>query len=122
MTSYKYGNLPNKVDLQMLRDKIVHVDYIYRGPLTICLLQMVNGFYVLGQSACVDMALYSKAKGEQLSFADAIDKLYSLEGYLLAEQRRDYVVNSLKNKHSDYYFDIERNQPLNPVHDTSEHL
>lgn len=117
MTSYKYGDLPNKVDLQMIRDKIVFTDYIYRGNLTICLIQMQNGFQVLGQAACVDPTLYSKAKGEQLSFADAIDKIWALEGYLLAEQRRDYIVKNLKDKHSDYYYDTDRNQPLEPVQD-----
>ena len=117
MTSYKYGDLPNKVDLQMIRDNIVHTDYIYRGTLTICIIQMVNGFQVTGESACVDPAIYSKALGEQYAFAQAIDKLFALEGYLLATKRRDYVVNLTKTKHSDYYYDTDRNQPLEPVQD-----
>lgn len=86
----KHGDLPDKVDLQMIRNKIVNLEYITRGTLTICLVEMQNGFKVIGQSACVDPALYSKSKGELLAFNDAIDKLYGFEGYLLAEQRKNY--------------------------------
>jgi len=130
MTHYKYGNLPDKVDLQMIRNKIVGLEYINRGTLTICLVEMQNGFKVIGQSACVDPALYSKSRGELLAFNDAIDKLYSFEGYLLAEQRKNYkdLVGVPDNwtppdiAHSDYYYETDRNKPLNPVHDTSEYL
>jgi hypothetical protein len=111
---YKYGNLPGKVDLQMIREKMAHVDYIYRGTLTICIVEMQNGFKVIGESACVDPQLYSKAKGEQYSFADAIDKLFMLEGYLLLEKRKEYVESITK---SHYYFDTDRNKPLEPVQD-----
>lgn len=159
-TQYKHGNLPDKVDLQMIRNKIVNMEYITRGTLTICIVEMQNGFKVIGQSACVDPALYSKAKGEILAFNDAIDKLYGFEGYLLAEQRKNYrdlvgvpnypyqiakdscgimkkplVQPSLPPDkgvwkeewresdiiHSHYYYETDRNQPLNPVHD-SEHI
>jgi len=117
MTSFRYGDLPNKVDLQMIRDKIVYTEYIHRGTLTICIIQMNNGFQAVGESACVDPSIYSKALGEQYSFARAIDKLFALEGYLLATKRRDYVTNLTKTKHSDHYYDTDRNQPLEPVHD-----
>ena len=145
MISYKYGDLPEKVDLQMIRDKMVNVEYIVRGTLTICVVEMQNGFKVIGESACVDPALFSQAIGEQYSFADAIDKLYALEGYLLADKRKEYLdfyrpkyprklsksaCGLIKESdewtegavlHSPYYYDTDRNQPLNPVHD-SEHI
>lgn len=140
-TQYKHGDLPDKVDLQMIRNKIVNIEYITRGTLTICLVEMQNGFKVIGQSACVDPALYSKAKGELLAFNDAVDKLYAFEGYLLAEQRKNYRdligVPKYPHKiaktscgimrdewrepdivHSPYYYDGDRNKPLNPVHDS----
>jgi hypothetical protein len=143
---FKYGDLPDKVDLQMIRNKIVHTDYIYRGTLTICILEMENGFKVIGQSACVDPSNYSMALGEQYSYNEAIDKLWTLEGYLLASMRKQYVdkhqpkfprelakgsCGLIKTPedtwrepdivHSPYYYDTDRNKPLNPVHD-SEHI
>jgi len=164
---YKYGDLPDKVDLQMIRDKIVDTEYIYSGTLTICILVMQNGFKILGESACVDPSNYSRALGEQYAYNNAIDKAFAFEGYLLAEQRKNYldlidgyprtlasgscgILKESKsvNKpfvqpvpppdngvklgnwiepvmdtihHSDYYYDTDRNKPLNPVHD-SEHL
>jgi len=144
-TQYKHGDLPDKVDLQMIRNKIVNTEYIIRGTLTICIVEMQNGFKVIGQSACVDPALYSKAKGEILAFNDAIDKLYGFEGYLLAEQRKNYrdlvgvpkyphqiattSCGILRDEwrepdivHSPHYYDRDRNKPLNPVHDTSEYI
>lgn len=89
-TKLKHGDLPDKVDLQMIIDKIANTDYIYRGTLTLCIVEMKNGYKSVGTSACVDPANYSKATGEKIAFADAIDKLWDLEGYLLAEQRKNY--------------------------------
>lgn len=89
-TKLKHGDLPDKVDLQMILNKIANTDYIYRGTMTICIVDMQNGYKAIGTSACVDPANYSRAIGEKLSFANAIDKLWDLEGYLLAEQRKNY--------------------------------
>jgi len=116
MTSYKYGNLPDNVNLNDIRDKMVDTDYIYRGTLTICIVTMRNGFKATGISACVDNNVYSKAKGEAIAFANAIDKLYELEGYLLAEQRYLHV-SQLAPNYSKHFFDTDRNKPIEPVHD-----
>jgi len=117
MTSYKYGDLPEKVNLNDIRNKMVDTDYIYRGTLTICIVTMRNGFQVTGISACVDESVYSKARGEAIAFADTIDKLYELEGYLLAEKRHQYVSTKLDPERSRHFFDTDRNKPIEPVHD-----
>jgi hypothetical protein len=49
-------------------------------------MTMVNGYVVLGTSACADPTMFNKALGEQYSYADAIEKLWPLEGYLLREE------------------------------------
>lgn len=54
---------------------------------TLCQIEMVNGYSVWGKSACVDPNIYSQALGEKFSFEDAINQLWPLEGYLLAERR-----------------------------------
>jgi hypothetical protein len=53
---------------------------------TVCQLFMENGYVVLGTSACVDPANYNRAIGEKYAYEDAINKLWPLEGYLLAEE------------------------------------
>ena len=54
---------------------------------TICAIKMVNGFTVLGQSACVNPADFNRELGESLAHDDAREKLWPLEGYLAAERR-----------------------------------
>ncbi len=53
---------------------------------TVCQLFMENGYVVLGTSACVDPAKFNKALGEKYAYEDAINKVWPLEGYLLAEE------------------------------------
>ena len=55
-------------------------------------MTMVNGYVVLGTSACADPAMFNKALGEQYSYADAIKQLWPLEGYLLREELSKEVV------------------------------
>lgn len=54
---------------------------------TLCQLRMVNGYTILGTSACVDPTKYNQALGEKYAYEDAINKAWPLEGYLLAERR-----------------------------------
>lgn len=54
---------------------------------TECLITLDNGFSVTGQSACVDPKLFNKMYGEDLAYDDAFNKIWQLEGYLLAEER-----------------------------------
>jgi hypothetical protein len=54
---------------------------------TVCQLFMKNGYVVIGTSACVDPKRFNRAEGEKYSFENAVDELWPLEGYLLAERR-----------------------------------
>lgn len=53
---------------------------------TVCQLFVNNGYVVLGTSSCVDKSKYNQALGEKYAFEDAINKMWPLEGYLLAEE------------------------------------
>lgn len=77
-----------KVNLTEMLSKVEKTTYheMGDGVTTFCCLHMKNGFKVWGHSACVDPKNYSKAIGEQLAYKDAVDKLWPLEGYLLAEE------------------------------------
>ena len=53
---------------------------------TVCQLHLENGYVALGTSACVDPAKFNQALGEKYAYEDAINKVWPLEGYLLAEE------------------------------------
>ncbi len=56
------------------------------GRTTICQLTLTNGFTVIGKSACVCKENFNTAIGEKYAFEDAVNKVWELEGYLLAEK------------------------------------
>ena len=57
---------------------------------TICNITMVNGFGVRGESACVDPRNFDQAIGREIAYENAFQKLWELEGYLLAERIAKY--------------------------------
>jgi hypothetical protein len=57
--------------------------------LTICVLTLRNGFNVTGESACVSPENFNKALGEEIAFKKAREKIWALEGYLLASKLHD---------------------------------
>lgn len=58
---------------------------------TICTLTLINGFEVIGKAGCTDPARYDLKIGSQFAKADAVDKLWELEGY--ARQRIHFLDN-----------------------------
>lgn len=78
------------VTIGYLEERIASVDYlrIPNTTVTICSLTMENGYVVLGESACVDPAAFNELKGQTWAYEKALDKLWELEGYLLAEERK----------------------------------
>lgn len=76
------------VTLNYIQDRIKKVSYTLMegSTTTFCHLEMVNGYSVWGMSACVDPTKYNQGLGEKYSYEDAINKLWPLEGYLLAEE------------------------------------
>lgn len=80
---------PNRVTLDSLLEKIVHVEYvrpINLRHMTIAVVLMQNGFAVVGKSAPADPENYNKELGEQFAKEDAVRQLWQLEGYALRER------------------------------------
>ena len=77
-----------RVSKEGIEKRIKDVEYhvLPSTTITICRIIMVNGYGVLGQSACVDPANFDAAVGRKFSYEDAFDKIWALEGYLLAEK------------------------------------
>lgn len=54
--------------------------------LTICVLNMANGFIVIGKSAPASPENFDPEKGRTFAYEDAIKQLWPLEGYALRER------------------------------------
>lgn len=77
-----------KVTKERIEARIVSADYlVMNSTVTICSLMLENGYSVRGESACVDPRNFDLEIGRQLAYRDAINKIWPLEGYLLAERR-----------------------------------
>jgi hypothetical protein len=51
--------------------------------LTVCVLVLVNGFTVIGKSACVSPENFDEELGRKIARRDAVDQIWALEGYAL---------------------------------------
>lgn len=52
----------------------------------VCFLTLRNGFIVTGESACADPNAFDQATGEKFARENAVEKIWTLEGYLLRER------------------------------------
>ncbi len=55
------------------------------GTLTFCVLLLKNGFTVTGESACASPANFDAELGRKIARANAVAKIWPLEGYLLRQ-------------------------------------
>lgn len=77
-----------KVTLDGIKAKIKGETYLVLpdGRTTLCILTLENGYTIKGLSACVDPAEFDLNLGRKYAFEDAINQIWPLEGYLLAEK------------------------------------
>ena len=76
------------VTMDLIKSKIIKEQFhvFDNTQLTVCVLTLENGFNVTGESACVSPENFNKEIGEKIARDNAINKIWSLEGYLLKEQ------------------------------------
>jgi len=98
--SMKYGEQEIEREIQAKRlnaprltpasldDKITGEMYhVFPGTtLTVCCLLLENGFTVTGQSAAASPENFDEEIGRKIARADAREKIWQLEGYLLRER------------------------------------
>jgi len=71
---------------EMIKASIVNeIDYKLGEKTTVVLLQLINGFEVVGVSSCVDPANYEHEVGKKYARERAITKVWELEGYRLQQ-------------------------------------
>lgn len=72
-----------------LVDSKIRGSIYHRFPdttVTVCLLQLENGFTVVGESACASAENVDEEVGRNIAYRNARDKIWSLEGYVLREK------------------------------------
>lgn len=56
------------------------------GKCVVCELTLKNGYTVRGESACVSKENFDMEIGKKISYTNAREKIWGLEGYLLQER------------------------------------
>lgn len=74
---------PDLIDSK-IKDTYYHV--VPNTTLTICVITLLNGFQVTGESAAASLKNFNEEIGRKIAFDKARDKIWQLEGYLLKEE------------------------------------
>lgn len=71
-----------------IRNKIADVSYttLPSGKVMVCEITLINGFTVRGEAAVVSVANFRENIGREISYKNAFNKIWELEGYLLQER------------------------------------
>ena len=61
--------------------------HVFPGTtVTICCITLVNGFTVIGESACASPENFDAELGQKIAYDNAKQKIWALEGYALRER------------------------------------
>lgn len=73
-----------KLTYEDVEKSVADVQYQRLGKkTTLCLITLINGFELVGTSACVDPANFDEVIGRELAYKDGLDKLWGYLGYKL---------------------------------------
>ena len=77
-----------RVTLDALKANIAKEEFhVFPGSqLTVCVLTLLNGFTVTGESACDDPAMFNEEIGQKIARENAERKIWPLMGYALKEE------------------------------------
>lgn len=81
---------PDGIDAKIAGE---HYHHFAGTTMTVCCLMTMNGFAVIGQSAAASPENFDAEIGRKVARADARDKLWQLEGYLLRERLYHEALN-----------------------------
>jgi len=75
-----------RVTEEAIKAKIARTVFLTEGTLTLCILEMTNGFKVVGKAAPASPENYDSLIGQRYAYEDAFKQLWHFEGYLLCER------------------------------------
>lgn len=94
------------------------VEYaVFGNKLTVAVITLPSNFKVTGEASCVDASNFDKELGEKYALENAVEKLWELEGYLLAE-RLYHRAEWLNNQTGD--LPVKCTAPSDPEHELTE--
>lgn len=70
-----------RITLDDLKRKVVSTEYITRDHLTVAIMQLDNGYWLVGRSAPVDPNNYDADYGRQLAYDDALRQAWPLVAF-----------------------------------------
>lgn len=73
----------NKLTIEAIHGLIESADYLTFKTLTVCVLTLKSGALVTGESNVIDPANYDPQIGREMSYRDAVGKIWQLEGYAM---------------------------------------
>lgn len=79
----------NKVTKEHLNSLVADSDVeyaVFGNKLTVAVITLPTNFKVTGEASCVDANNFDKELGEKYALENAVEKLWELEGYLLANK------------------------------------
>lgn len=114
------ADLNNTVTKAQLDDLVAKssVEYaVFGNKLTVAVITLPSNFKVTGEASCVDASNFDKERGEKYALENAVEKLWELEGYLLAE-RLYHRAEWLNNQTGD--LSVKCTAPQDPNHELTE--
>lgn len=60
------------------------------GLMTFCIIELQNGFKVVGHSACASAENFDSETGKKVAYRNAEQQIWHLEGYLLKENLKNF--------------------------------
>lgn len=88
------NNTVTKEDIDALMEASTKEFAFFDNTMTIAVVKLPSGFKVTGQSSCVDPANFNEEDGKKYALEQVKNKLWELEGYLLANRLYDKKVRS----------------------------
>ena len=67
-----------RITLDYMKSRVKNVEYINRGVLNIAVVELDNGWYLVGKSAPVDPDNYDAEYGRKLAYDDALAQAWPL--------------------------------------------
>lgn len=93
---YAPGQAP-RLTPEEIEETIVKAEYVTFDTLTVCVLTLKNGTKITGESACVYPENFDEELGRKIARGKAVGKIWSLEGYLLAQRRHEDAIRYAGN-------------------------
>ena len=75
-----------RITLADLKARVVDHEIIIRGHLTVAIVKLDNGFYLVGKSAPVDPSNYNADHGVELAMDDALRQAWPLLAFAHLEK------------------------------------